>query len=836
MGERDLLIVESPTKARTISRFLKGTFRVESSQGHVRDLPEKDNAAVDIANGYQPRYVIIPGKEEVVERLRQLAQVAPAVWLATDEDREGEAIAWHLMEALHLDPSKTKRIVFHEITQSAIERALRSPRGIDYNLVNAQQARRILDRLVGYELSPLLWQKVRGALSAGRVQSVAVRLIVERERDIQTFVPQSAYRVRARFRTADGALIRAELEERLPDADAVRDLFERLRSAIFTVASIEKKPGKKSPPPPFTTSTLQQEASRRLGLPIAKTMQLAQQLYEQGYITYMRTDSVTLSQEALDAAAATIDALFGRNYHERRQYQTKVANAQEAHEAIRPTDFQRHTISDVSQQAQQLYELIWKRALASQMKDAQLERTIATIAASTTSERFIAEGEVITFDGFLRLYVAEYEEEEDTDEIESPLLPSLTAGEILSAEQIAARQTFTRPPARYTEATLVRKLEELGIGRPSTYATIVARIQERGYVERKSKDGTPRTVHIIELADKTISERTETEIVGSERHKLFPTPIGIMVTDFLVEHFPDVMDYQFTAQVEEQFDQIARGELQWQIMLDNFYKPFHAKVEQVTESAQVVGRRSLGTDPTTGEEVVVGFNRYQQPYVRRGDQFASLPKDVSLERITLEEALYYLQFPRILGEYQGGTVSIAIGQGAYVEWRRGNERRFATVPADQDLQKLSLAEAVALLEHAEQERTERKRQYQPRTIGTTEDGQEVAVGVGRYGPYVRVGKEFVTISKEMLDSLTVEQALALVAEKQQQEQQRILRRFEEDPDAVIVQGRTKPYLRYGSKIYWLPEGLDYMAASLQECIESATPAPTRKRTRTFKRK
>lgn len=836
MGECDLLIVESPTKARTISRFLKGTFRVESSQGHVRDLPEKDNAAVDVAYGYTPRYVIIPGKEKIVERLHHLVQEAPRVWLATDEDREGEAIAWHLVEALQLDPTKTKRIVFHEITQSAIERALRSPRGIDYNLVNAQQARRILDRLVGYELSPLLWQKVRGAISAGRVQSVAVRLIVEREREIEAFVPHFAYRIRARFRTADEAMVRAELEERFPDADAVRHLFERLRSATFTVESVEKKPGKKTPPPPFTTSTLQQEAARRLGLPIAKTMQLAQQLYEQGYITYMRTDSVTLSEEALDAAAATIENLFSRHYHQRRQYQTKVANAQEAHEAIRPTDFQRRTISNVGQQAQQLYELIWKRALASQMKDAQLERTMATIAASTASKRFIAEGEVITFDGFLHLYAAEREDEEDTDETETPRLPPLTVGEILSIEQITARQTFTRPPARYTEATLVRKLEELGIGRPSTYATIVARIQERGYVKRKSKEGTPRTVHIIELADETISERTETETVGNERNKLFPTPIGVMVTDFLVQHFPDVMDYQFTAQVEEQFDQIARGELHWQAMLDSFYKPFHAKIGQVSESARVVGKRSLGTDPATGEEVVVGFNRNQQPYVRRGNQFASLPQDVSLERITLEGALYYLQFPRILGEYKRGVVTVAIGQGAYVEWRCGNERRFASVPADRDPQKLSLAEAVTLLEHTEQERAERKRQYQPRTIGTTDDGRDVIVGIGRYGPYARIGKEFVTIPKEMLDSLTVEQALNLLSEKQQQEQQRILRRFEEDPNTVIVQGRTKPYLRHGSKIYWLPDGFDYMAASLQQCIESATPATARKRTRTFKRK
>jgi DNA topoisomerase-1 len=825
MPERDLLIVESPTKARTISRFLGNRFTVESSQGHVRDLPEKDDNAVDVQNGFQPRYVLIPGKKKIVERLRSLAERAATVWLATDEDREGEAIAWHLAEALRLDPAKTKRIVFHEITRSAIERALASPRTIDENLVNAQQARRILDRLVGYELSPVLWRKVKGAQSAGRVQSVAVRLIVEREREIEAFVPESSYRIRARFRTDRDELVRAELAERLADAEQVRSFFERLVGARYTVESLETKPGKKSPPAPFTTSTLQQEVSRRLGLPIAKTMQLAQQLYEQGYITYMRTDSVTLSEEALAAAETTIERLFGRDYHQRRQYQTKVANAQEAHEAIRPTDLSRQTIEgDISQQAQRLYELIWKRTIASQMKDAQLERTIVTIAASTVEPRFISEGEVITFDGFLRLYSVERDDDSDADAEVSALLPALAIGQALTAEQIVARQTFTRPPARYNEATLVRKLEELGIGRPSTYATIVARIQERGYVERKSKDGVPRSVHVVRLDSSGISEETETETVGSERNKLFPTQVGVLVTDFLMQHFPDVMDYQFTAQVEEQFDQIARGELHWQRMLEQFYAPFHSKVEHVSESAEKVGRRHLGTDPDTGEDVFVGINRNQQPYAQRGERFASLPSDVLIENVTLDQARYYLQFPRVLGEHEGGIVSIAIGRGPYIEWRSGDERRFANVPSDCDPLRLTLDEAIELLERSQQERTERLKQYQPRTIGTTSDGREVAVGIGRYGPYVRIGDQFVTIPKDKLDSITVEEALSLLAAKQEQAEQRVLRRFEENPDAAIMQGKTKPYLKVGSRVYWLPDDFDYQHATLEDCLAQATPA------------
>ena len=824
MPARDLVIVESPTKARTIRRFLGDGYTVESSQGHVRDLPE-DKLGVEIEKGFQPTYIVIADREPILQRLRKLASEAGTILLATDEDREGEAIAWHLAEVLKLDQAKTKRIVFHEITRSAIERAIANPRSIDMNLVNAQQARRILDRLVGYKLSPLVWRKVAGAPSAGRVQSVAVRLIVEREREIESFVPTEQYRLRGRFRTAKGELVRAELDRRLDDAEAARAVLSKLIGATFTVESLQTKPGKKSPPPPFTTSTLQQEASRRFGMPIRVTMQIAQQLYESGYITYMRTDSVTLSEEALAAAGETIVELFGKRYHNRRQYQTKVANAQEAHEAIRPTDFSRRTLDGESRQAQQLYELIWKRALASQMSDAELERTIVTIAPSHNEERFIAEGEVITFDGFLRLYSDQRDEDTESEDPSQATLPSLAVGEQLFPEDLWARQTFSRPPARYTEASLVRKLEELGIGRPSTYATIIGRIQERGYVERRSADGTTRDIQVLRLRDGAIVEETETEVVGAERNKLFPTAIGNLVTDFLTEHFPDIVDYQFTATVEEQFDQIARGELYWQTMLESFYKPFEQRLGQVIATAPSVGRRMLGKDPETGEDVYVGINRYQRFYVQRGDRFANIPSAEQLDALTLDRALYYLQFPRVLGQHKGGQVVVAFNdRGPYLEWRTETGRRFASLPAGLDPATIELGDAVSILEHAESNAQERVR---TRNIGTTPDGKHVAVGVGRYGPYVRIGDEFVSITADQIETITLEQALRLLEEKHQQQERRILRRFEENPKALIVQGKSKPYLQVGRKIYWLPDGANYEQLSLDECLAIATPAKSR---------
>jgi len=825
MPSRSLLIVESPTKARTIRRFLGEGYSIESSQGHVRDLPE-DKLGVRIDQGYKPTYVIIPERKQIIERLRKLAADAESILLATDEDREGEAIAWHLAEVLKLDESKTKRIVFHEITRSAIERAIANPRGIDFNLVNAQQARRILDRLVGYKLSPIVRKKVAGAPSAGRVQSVAVRLIVEREREIESFVPTVQYRLRGRFLTTDGQIVRAELDRRLDDADRARALLTALIGATFSVESLQTKPGKKSPPPPFTTSTLQQEASRRFGMPIRVTMQIAQQLYESGYITYMRTDSVSLSEEALDAAGSTIIERFGARYHKRRQYQTKVANAQEAHEAIRPTDFSREVLDGESQQAQQLYELIWKRALASQMSDAKLERTIVTIAPSTIEERFIAEGEVITFDGFLKLYSDQREDDADSDEAAEVTLPSLSEGDQFHADDLWAHETFSRPPARYTEASLVRKLEELGIGRPSTYATIIGRIQERGYVERKSMDGTSRSVKVLRLKNDALVEETETEIVGAERNKLFPTVIGSMVTDFLVAYFPGIMDFQFTATVEEQFDQIARGELQWQRMLDSFYKPFEERLSDVIATAPSVGRRLLGQDPETGEQVYVGINRFQKLYVQRGERFANIPSAEQLEALTLDRALYYLQFPRELGSYEGGSVIIAINErGPYIEWRTEATRRFVSIPDGVEPGSIGLEDAIALLEHAS---TNGKQPKLPRLLGTTNDGKAVSVAIGRYGPYVRIGDEFVSITRDQIETITLDEAVALLEDKRQKQERSILRRFEENSNACIIQGKSKPYLQIGKKIYWLPEGTDYTHLSLEQCLEIATPANRRR--------
>lgn len=828
MSARDLVIVESPTKARTIRRFLGDGYTVESSQGHVRDLPA-DKLGVEIENGFKPTYIVIAEREPILQRLRKLASDAGTILLATDEDREGEAIAWHLAEVLALDQAKTRRIVFHEITRSAIERAIANPRSIDLNLVNAQQARRILDRLVGYKLSPLVWKKVAGAPSAGRVQSVAVRLIVEREREIESFVPTVQYRLRGRFRTAAGELVRAELDRRLDDAGAARAVLTALIGATFTVESLQTKPGKKSPPPPFTTSTLQQEASRQFGMPIRVTMQIAQQLYESGYITYMRTDSVSLSEEAMAAAGETIVTLFGKRYHHRRQYQTKVANAQEAHEAIRPTDFTRRTIEGENRQAQQLYELIWKRALASQMSDAELERTIVIIAPSDVEERFIAEGEVITFDGFLRLYSDRRDEDAEGDETADSMLPTLAVGEHLQPEELWARETYARPPARYTEASLVRKLEELGIGRPSTYATIIGRIQERGYVERKSTDGTNRNVHILRLRNDVIVEEKETEVVGAERNKLFPTLIGKLVTDFLTEYFPDIVDYQFTASVEEQFDQIARGELHWQTMLDNFYKPFEQRLGEVIAHAPSVGRRYLGQDSQTGEDVYVGINRYQRLYVQRGDRFANIPSSEQLDAMTLERAHYYLQFPRMLGHHEGGEVIVAFNErGPYIEWRTDSARRFASVPEGVEPTSIELADAVSILEHA---RTDGQQRVQTRNIGTTLDGRPVNVGIGRFGPYVRIGDEFVSITPDQFETVTLEQALHLLEIKRQNQERRVLRRFEENPKALIVQGKTKPYLQVGKKIYWLPDGANYEQLSLDECLAIATPAKPRRSSR-----
>ena len=646
--QKNLVIVESPAKAKTIEKFLGDDYKVLSSYGHIRDLKKKE-FSIDVANGYQPTYEIPEDKKKLVKELKAEAKKADMVWLASDEDREGEAISWHLFEVLGLDPVKTKRIVFHEITKPAILKAIENPRDIDVNLVNAQQARRVLDRIVGFELSPILWRKVKPALSAGRVQSVAVRLIVEREREVNAFVSESWYKVTAIFEVpgenGEKSEVRAELGSRFKTKEEARAFLEICKDAQFKITDVVTKPSKKSPAPPFTTSTLQQEAARKLGFSVSQTMVVAQRLYESGQITYMRTDSVNLSDLALATSRQAITDLMGDKYVKTRQFATKSKGAQEAHEAIRPTYMANETIHGTAQE-QKLYELIWKRTIASQMADAELEKTTATISISNSNEVFVATGEVITFDGFLRVYKESYDDENEQED-ESRLLPPLSIGQALGKATVSATQRFTMCPLRYTEASLVRKLEELGIGRPSTYAPTISTVQQRGYVEKGNKEGVKRSFDIMTLKEGKIAEATKTEMTGNEKAKLLPTDVGIVVNDFLMDYFPGIMDYNFTASVEKEFDEVADGEKEWTGMMDAFYQDFHPLVEKTsnTKTEHKVGERILGTDPVSGKPVSVKIGRYG-PIIQIGSvedeekpRFAQLPKGMTLETITLEEAL-----------------------------------------------------------------------------------------------------------------------------------------------------------------------------------------------------
>lgn len=756
----NLVIVESPAKAKTIEGFLGKDYTVRSSFGHVRDLVKNDKA-IDIQNDFSPRYEVSEEKTKVVDELRRLAKKAKTVWLATDEDREGEAISWHLFESLELKKANTKRIVFHEITKKAIRDAVDNPRFIDMHLVDAQQARRILDRLVGFELSPVLWKKVKPSLSAGRVQSVAVRLIVERERDIEAFNSQSAFRVIALFRVKDkkgnAASLKAELPHRFPqEADAVAFL-KKLSDASFQIDNLEVKPGKKSPAAPFTTSTLQQEASRKLGFSVAQTMVVAQRLYESGKITYMRTDSVNLSQLALDAAKDTISRQFGKQYVHTRQYRTKSANAQEAHEAIRPTYMENNTV-DGDAAERRLYELIWKRTVASQMADAQLERTIVSISNTKTKDIFNATGEVIRFDGFLRVYMEGTDDE--GEENESGLLPPLDIGQKLELDNITATEKYSSPPARYTEASLVKKLEELGIGRPSTYAPTISTVQKRGYVIKEDRMGRERNFSVVTLRNGVVNSEVKTETYGSEKSKMFPSDIGTVVTDFLVANFPAIMDYNFTATVEEEFDEIANGQLQWTKMLKKFYGPFHKSVEQTEKhSERATGERILGKDPKTGRQVSARIGRFGplvQIAAKSEDdkpQYAKLRSGQRLETITLEEALDLFKMPRNLGEYEG---------------------------------------------------------------------EEVVIGIGRFGPYVRHGSSFASLSKED-DPYTVdlERSIEVIEAKRQAERERIIKVFKERSDVQVLKGRWGPYLVVDGGNYRIPKDKDGASLTLAECLEIA---------------
>ena len=750
----NLVIVESPAKAKTIGKFLGETFTVKSSFGHIRDLSKK-KLGIDIDKNFAPEYVISSDKNKIVDELKKSAKEAKVVWLASDEDREGEAIAWHLCEVLKLDPKKTKRIAFHEITKESIQRAIENPRAINLSLVNAQQARRVLDRLVGFEVSPILWKKVKPALSAGRVQSVAVRLIVEREREIINHKNETYYKAIGLFK--GHAKFKAELNKRLDKEKDAMGFLEHCKTALFSISDISKKPAKKSPAPPFTTSTLQQEASRKLNFSVSQTMTIAQRLYEAGHITYMRTDSLNLSDLAINTAKKVIVKEFGEKYHQYRSYKTKTKGAQEAHEAIRPTFLGKQTISGNNNE-QRLYDLIWKRTIASQMSDASLEKTTATIDISNSPLKFIASGEVLLFDGFLKVYFESTDDEGEDSTKE--LLPTLRVGESLEALEITAQQRFTARPPRYTEASLVKKLEELGIGRPSTYAPTISTIQTRGYVLKEDRIGVERKYQILQLKGNTISGIEKVEMVGAEKSKLFPSDIGMVVNDFLVAHFPNIVNYNFTATVEKEFDEIARGNLEWTEMISRFYQPFHSNVEKtLKESDYSKGERVLGVDPLSGKKVSVRIGRFG-PIAQIGDangegqekpRYASLQKGQLIESITLDEALALFTLPRNVGEYEG---------------------------------------------------------------------QAVVIGIGRFGPYVRHAGKFVSLKKHDIPlSITLERAIELIEEGRQKDKNKTIKVFEEQPDLQILNGRWGPYVKFNKENYKIPKGTDPSMLSYDECLK-----------------
>ncbi|QNL48456.1 type I DNA topoisomerase [Olivibacter sp. SDN3] len=743
---KNLLIVESPAKAKTIEGYLGKDFLVKSSYGHIRDLVKTDDA-IDTNDNFKQKYEVPSDKKAVVSELKKLAKAAETVWLASDEDREGEAISWHLYETLNLKAQSTKRIVFHEITKPAILKAIEQPRNIDFNLVNAQQARRVLDRLVGFELSPVLWKKVKPSLSAGRVQSVAVRLLVDREREINRFEPEAAFRVVALFFTDDKKeLFKAELSQRFADINEAERFLQDCAKAVFEVKSLETKPSKRNPSAPFTTSTLQQEASRKLGFSVARTMTIAQRLYESGKITYMRTDSVNLSNTALQAAEQEIKSAYGDKYYKRRQYKTKSAGAQEAHEAIRPTYFGQHSIEgDASER--KLYELIWKRSIASQMSEAAFEKTIAKISISTRNEEFTANGEVMKFDGFLKVYFESTDEESEVSLDESgdnTLLPPLQKGQHLGLNEMIATERFSRPAARYTEASLVKKLEELGIGRPSTYAPTISTIQNRGYVVKEDREGKLRNYRVLTLSSGQVLAQEKTEITGAEKAKLFPTDIGILVNDFLVEHFKDIVDFNFTATVEKEFDEIANGLKEWTAMLHNFYGPFHSEVKNTIENAdRASSERMLGIDPESGKQVSVRIGRFG-PLVQIGSpdeeekpRFASLRSGQMIETINLEEALELFKLPKKVGTYEDKDMTVAIGRfGPYIR----HNSAFYSLPKGIDPMDVNEDQAIEIIE------IKRKKDIE-KIIKTFDENPEVKIEQGRWGPFIRFGKQNIKIPK-----------------------------------------------------------------------------------------
>jgi DNA topoisomerase-1 len=761
---KNLVIVESPAKAKTIAQFLGKDYQVEASYGHVRDLP-KSGMSIDIEHGFSPDYQVSPDKKKRISELKKAAKIADTIWLASDEDREGEAISWHLCKVLGLDPKTTKRIVFHEITKPAIERAIAHPRTVDQHLVDAYQARRVLDRLVGYELSPVLWKKIQAGLSAGRVQSVEVRLIVEREREIEGFAGGFSYKVTAEF-TAGTEVLKAELPTRFKTDEEARKFLEDAIGATFTVTGIETKPGIRKPAPPFTTSTLQQEASRKLSFSIRQTMSIAQRLYEAGKITYMRTDSVHLSDQAIAGAAETIKRDFGEQYYQKRQYATKSAGAQEAHEAIRPTQFGNATTSGERNETR-LYELIWKRTVASQMAEARLERTTATVSVSTRPEKFVGRGEVILFDGFLKLYLARESDEEPEEE---GILPPLNVGQILPLQVMDAVQTYDRPKPRYTEASLVKRLEEMGIGRPSTYASSISTIQDREYVAKGDLEGKERPVKRLKLQSNQISATDTAETYGADRGKLFPTSVGMLVTDFLVQHFATVLDYDFTKKVEEEFDNIEEGKQAWNAMIAEFYGPFHQTVEAAEglSRMEAAGARELGIDPKSGKPVIARLGRFG-PMLQLGEatdeekpKFAPLPTGRRLDDVTLEEALELFKLPRV--------------------------------------------------------------------IGKTAEGEEITANFGRFGPYAKWGSSYVSIKPDDPFTITEDRARELISEKATQDAAKFIKIFD-DTSVSIVNGRFGPYITDGKKNAKIPKGTEPESIDLKTAQDLLAQAPTRAKRR-----
>ena len=754
-----LVIVESPAKAKTIENYLGKEYKVVSCYGHIRDLPKK--GAIDIENGFQPTYVVTDDKKDVIKELKRLAKKSNLIYLASDDDREGEAISWHLKESLKLKDEQVRRIVFREITKPAVLNAIQNPRTIDEDLVNAQQARRILDRLVGFELSPLLWKKIKIGLSAGRVQSVAVRIVVEREREIEQFIPESSYRVQSLFQIDKNTTLKAEISKRYKTLEEAEALLNACINASFTIKDLKVKEGKRKPSAPFTTSTLQQEASRKLGYSVARTMMMAQRLYEAGHITYMRTDSTNLSAEALDKAKSEIMSSFGKEYHHQRTFKTKSDSAQEAHEAIRPSDFSKHTAGkDASEKA--LYELIWRRSIASQMSEAKIEKTTAQIEISGRDEVFTASGEVIRFDGFLKVYRDAQSEAKD----QSKMLPPLKVGQKLELNEMTSREMFSKPPARYTEASLVKQLEENGIGRPSTYAPTISTVQKRGYVLKESRDGKPREYHFLCLKNGKVEKTREKETYGNEKNKLFPTSLAKVVTDFLIEHFENVVDYSFTASVEKEFDDISQGRKAWNEMISQFYfDDFHPKIEktQDIDRSELKTSRELGVDPKSGKPVITRLGRYG-PIVQIGSQddeekprFASLDKDQFIDTITLEEALELFKLPKTLGQYEDKDVIVAKGPfGPYVK----HDGKFASIPKEESPMSVDLPRAIEIIE------AKRKADAERFIKGFDED-PDVTILKGRWGPYIKAGKKNVKIPKELKEKaaeLTYEEVAKMVAE------------------------------------------------------------------------